>query len=180
MHLYPSLPAGPTTLRGFRIERDTEEEARPAAAARQHAQHRRKVQGRECRVRGMRRGLRGLGFEPQRMHVHSLAPAPEPANVRREFGTYKTVKARFWPLPSDEILKTFERVPCSLGRWVRPEAASRKGTACPGPPNVAYRRQLGPDSGLGFQVKVLTTFEVVPSSLKRWARPEAASRKGKS
>ena len=57
-------------------------------------------------------GLRGLGFEPQRMHVHFLAPAPESANVRREFGTYKTVKARFWPLPSDESPENLST--CSL------------------------------------------------------------------
>jgi len=31
--------------------------------------------------------------------------------------------------------------------------------------NMARKRQSRPDFGLGFQVKVLKTFEVVPSSL---------------
>ena len=31
--------------------------------------------------------------------------------------------------------------------------------------NVAHTRQSGPDSGLSFKVKVLKTFQVVPSSL---------------
>jgi hypothetical protein len=35
------------------------------------------------------------------------------------------------------------------------------------PANLAHIRQSRPDSGLGFQVKVLQTFQVVPSSLGR-------------
>ena len=42
----------------------------------------------------------------------------------------------------------------------------------------AHIRQSRPGSGLGFQVKVLKTFEVAPSSLgcaARWTQVEAAS-----
>ena len=38
-------------------------------------------------------------------------------------------------------------------------------TATPNRSNMAHLRQSRPDSGLGFQVRLLTTFHAVPSSL---------------
>ena len=41
--------------------------------------------------------------------------------------------------------------------------------------NMAHMRQSRPDSGLGFQIKVLKTFSVVPSWLGREAHPTQLS-----
>ena len=68
-------------------------------------------------------------------------------------------------------IKTFQNVPSSLGRrrhrlprTISPTRARDTSK------NVAHIRQSRPDSGLGFQAKVLKMFQVAPSSLGRRRR----------
>ena len=107
---------------------------------------------------------------------------------RREYGTYKTVKARIWYIPDIQGQILALGSTSSLGgraqkfwRWTR--------AVCGGPLSneycthatvkahtrqsryiydslVAHIRQSRPDSVLGFQVKVLKIIEGVPFSLR--------------
>jgi len=58
--------------------------------------------------------------------------------------------------------------PCTLRCPQRPYTHSESPCRCTA--NMAHVRQSRPDSGLGFQLKVLKPFEAVPSSLGRSSR----------
>jgi len=77
-----------------------------------------------------------------------------------ECGTHKTVKAGFWPWRSGKGRQKALR--CSIFAPLLRGANRRFRSRA----NVAHSRQSRPDSGLGFQAKVVKTFQGVPSSLE--------------
>ena len=85
-------------------------------------------------------------------HRHCLSP------LSSEHGTCKTVRARFCSDKCPEHRLSC----CRLTRCSRP-ASQGGGVRVRCRANMAHARQSRPDSDLGFQVKVLRPFEMVPS-----------------
>ena len=114
------------------------------------------------------------------MFVEQEAPEEEAADDMNEYGTYKTVKASFWPW-----CKTVKArfLPCLSYKWFplrseadlvteprgvvfveqeAPEEEAANDILVGAYPrcraNTAHTQQSRPDSGLGLQVKALKTF----------------------
>ena len=100
------------------------------------------VSGVWCRVSGVGFRVSGFRFRVPRFGFRQCGPVPA-----------VSVRVSVLGLWADVVIPPVPAAPPSRVRGMRCRTS------------MAHTRQSRPDSGLGFQVKVLKTFQVVPSSL---------------
>ena len=116
-----------------------------------------------------RRGVNGLSDTKSlcaRLGSYEPASAPLHISVKWLFshgtlagGTYKTVRAKFWPWLQVKVLKPCEVVPSLLGNGVYRRSLSRHWDT--ESVNMAHIEQKKLNPGPGFLVTILTTFSAV-------------------